>query len=155
MNEGFKLSDFEPIIREVIESGAEFTMKTRGTSMLPMLADGKDSVVLVRVTSSPRRGDVILYKRPSGQYVFHRIVAVRSDGYVLRGDNQTVNEYAVKSDSIIAVMTAYIKEGKRIEVTDREYKSYVKRLWLMHKKKLVRAYASSLRQRLSRKKGRE
>lgn len=151
MNEEFKLSDFEPIIREVIESGAEFTMKTRGTSMLPMLSDGKDGVVLVHVTTPPKRGDVILFKRLNGQYVLHRIVGVRADGYVLRGDNQTVNEYAVKSGSIIAVMTAYIKDGKRIEVTDDEYRRYMKRLWFIHKKKLIHGYASAVWRRLSHK----
>ena len=66
MSERFHLRDVEPLMREVIEAGGEFVMNSNGTSMLPMLSDGKDRIVLVRASLPLKRGDVALYKRKSG-----------------------------------------------------------------------------------------
>lgn len=145
MNEKFKLVDFEPIIREVVDSGGEFTMKTNGTSMLPMLSDGNDVVVLVKPGEKLRRSDVIFYKRQNGQYVLHRIVGVHRGTYVLRGDNQIVNEHGVKPEQIIAVMRAYIKDGRRIDVESAEYKRYLKRLSFIYCGKLLKSSASHVK----------
>ena len=89
----------------VINTGGEFKMISRGTSMLKI-------------------GDVPLYIRENGEYVLHRIIKVRKDGYVLRGDNQTVSEYPICENQIAGVLTAYIKDGKRIECTDLKYRIY-------------------------------
>ncbi|MBQ7822157.1 MAG: S24/S26 family peptidase [Clostridia bacterium] len=150
MNEKFRLADFEPIIREVVGSGGEFTMKTHGTSMLPMLSDGNDSVVLVSVPEKIVRGDVIFYKRENGQFVLHRVVGKRKDGFVLRGDNQIINEYGVGYDTVIAIVTAYIKNGKRIDVTDEEYKKYVRTLDGKYRAKIAHSLAARVKNKLCR-----
>lgn len=148
MSEKFKLCDFEPIIREVVQSGGEFVMKTHGTSMLPLLSDGGDGVVLVN-KGDLKVNDVVFYKRESGQYVLHRIVGKRADGFVMRGDNQIVNEYGVKNDNIIAVMSAYVKNGKRIDVNDADYKKYVSRLGGMYRKKRSAARILKIKRKLN------
>lgn len=148
MSEKFRLSDFEPLIREVVESGGEFTMKTRGTSMLPMLSDGGDSVILVKAPEKLLCGDVAFYKRANGQYVLHRVVDVRDDGYVMRGDSQIVNEYNVAHESVIAVMKAYIKDGKRIEADDSEYRKYVRTLEGKYRMKLCRVFAAQTKNKI-------
>lgn len=148
MSEKFKLCDFEPIIREVVQSGGEFVMKTHGTSMLPLLSDGGDGVVLVN-KGDLKVNDVVFYKRESGQYVLHRIVGKRADGFVMRGDNQIVNEYGVKNDNIIAVMSAYVKNGKRIDVNDADYKKYVSRLGGMYRKRRSAARILKIKRKLN------
>ena len=147
MSEKFRLSDFEPIIREVVESGGEFVMKTHGTSMLPLLHDGSDSVVLAS-KSYFEIGDVAFYKRPNGQYVLHRIVGKRADGFVMRGDNQIINEYGITSEHIIAVMRAFIRNGKRTDVSDADYQKYVSTLKLRYRKKKIRAFITSVKKKL-------
>ena len=149
-NEKFKLADFEPLIREVVESGGEFTMKTHGISMKPMLSDGKDSVVLVRVPEEIKLGDVIFYKRDNGQYVLHRVVGKRADGYVLRGDNQIINEYGVKKEAVIAIVKAYIKNSERIETDDKEYQKYVGTLKVKYRVKKAAAFAVRAKNKLCR-----
>lgn len=129
MSERFHLRDVEPLMREVIEAGGEFVMNSNGTSMLPMLSDGKDRIVLVRASLPLKRGDVALYKRKSGQYVLHRAVKIYPDAsYGMCGDNQYIIERGVTDDMIIAKLKAYIKAGKRIECAGLGYRFYVSAL---------------------------
>ena len=44
-----RLSDYDPLIREVLASGGEFRLYPHGTSMRPLLRQGRDSVSLRRV----------------------------------------------------------------------------------------------------------
>lgn len=44
MPETFSLAEYADIIREVLDSGGEFTLFPRGTSMLPLIVEGRDSV---------------------------------------------------------------------------------------------------------------
>ena len=147
MSEKFSLAELEPIMLEVLDSGNEFVMKTHGVSMMPMLSDGKDEVVLVKSAGKLNKYDVALFKRADGQFILHRVVGEDSDGYIFRGDNQIVNEHGVTDDMIIAVMIAYVKNGKRINVTDGKYKRYLKTIKSRYIKKrarnlLSRAYRS-------------
>ena len=144
MSEKVRLAELEPLIREVIGAGGEFTLRTHGVSMLPILSDGKDSVVLTSLPQKIRKGDVILYKKENGQYVLHRVVGVRADGYVTRGDNQTVNEYGVKHESVIAI----VKDSKRIAVTDKKHRVYVHTLGIRCFAKRFRAFLSKVKNKL-------
>ena len=120
----FSLDKLRGVMDSVINSGGEFKIISRGTSMLPMLRDGVDTVVLVKKPSILKVGDVPLYQRENGEYVLHRIIAVKKDGYVMRGDNHIASEYPILNDQIIGILKAYIKNGKRIECTDFKYRAY-------------------------------
>lgn len=120
----FSINKLRTVMDSVINTGGEFKMISRGTSMLPMLRNGVDTIVIVKAEMPLKVGDVPLYVRENGEYVLHRIVKVKKDGYVLRGDNQTVSEYPICENQIAGVLTAYIKDGKRIECTDLKYRIY-------------------------------
>ncbi|MCI8425930.1 MAG: hypothetical protein HFJ03_00045 [Lachnospira sp.] len=122
MNKEFKLKEYDNLIKEVIESGGEFRMYPKGISMLPILRQGKDSVVLVKPTFPLCRGQIIFYQRKNGQYVLHRIVGVGKDNYVLCGDNQTYREKGVTQDMIIAVVNRIYRGDK--EVSQKIHKIY-------------------------------
>ena len=112
----FDLEEYLPIISEVIESGGEFRLFPRGTSMLPLIRQGVDSVVLVRSIGKNRRGDVILYRRESGQLVLHRIVKAERNGtYTLCGDNQTQLEKGIRQGAVLAVVSAFYRGEKRVQ----------------------------------------
>ena len=97
-----------------------------GDSMMPLLREGKDLMVIEPRPEGPcKRYDAVLYKRPNGKYVMHRILKVRKDGYVLCGDNRWMREFGVQDDWIIGILTAVIRDGKTIPVTDRRYQRYV------------------------------
>lgn len=100
-----------------------------GDSMMPLLRQHRDLMVIEkRQPGRCKKYDVVLYKRPSGQYVLHRILKVRRDDYVICGDNRWRREFGVREDWILGVMTAVVRDGKQLRVTDRKYRLYV-RLW--------------------------
>lgn len=127
MSESYTYSMLESIITEKIEAGATVTIQPKGTSMLPLLRQGIDEVILKRPPEKLKKFDIPFYKRASGQFVLHRIVKVRKNDYVLCGDNQTEYEYNITDDMILAVVDTIIKDGKKIPVTDKDYLNYCKK----------------------------
>lgn len=122
-----QLDQLMPLIRESLALGQSVTFSPRGTSMLPMLRQGRDSVVLSPLPEELKRYDLPLYQRDNGQYVLHRIVAV-GETFTCLGDNQFQLEPGVRRDQMIALVTAFDRDGKRIEVTDPGYRLYC-RFW--------------------------
>lgn len=98
-----------------------------GISMMPLLRQGIDTVKLVKPTKPLQKHDVILYQRPTGQYVLHRILKVKTNEYYLCGDNQVFIEKGVKESWVIAIMEGFYREDEYIEVTNKEYLKYVKK----------------------------
>ena len=73
-------------IAEVLSKGEIVITGFSGTSMLPLLRSGKDKVVIEKVTEKPKCNDVPLYMS-GGKYVLHRIVKIKPQGYIIRGDH--------------------------------------------------------------------
>lgn len=112
LNKKVSLEELEPFISAQLAEGGSVTFTVKGTSMRPMLIGGIDAVTIVKPTEPLKKYDVILYRRANGQYVLHRIIKVKKDGYVCRGDNQTVKEYPVTRDRVVGVLTEYTHKGK-------------------------------------------
>ena len=55
-------------------AGQSVRFSPRGVSMLPMLRQGRDSVVLSPAPKQLRKYDLPLYRRDDGSYVLHRVV---------------------------------------------------------------------------------
>ncbi len=119
------LEELYPIMREVLDSGGEFSFITRGVSMMPMLRNGVDTIVLVKAPEKLKRFDIPLYRREDGSFVLHRIVGQNKDGYILIGDNQIVYEHGVKHGQVEAVAVAFIKDGVRYELGTFKDKLYI------------------------------
>lgn len=92
---------------------------------MPLIKEGRDLLVISRTDGRLKKYDVPLYKRDSGQYVLHRIIKVRKNDYVICGDNRYHKEYGITDRHIIGVLTAVIRNGKEISVTNRRYRLYV------------------------------
>ncbi len=86
-----------------------------GSSMYPFLHHRRDTVYLSKVTEPLKRGDMILYRRPTGRYVLHRIVRVGEKDYDLLGDRQTAIEPGVPKDRVLAIVTAVHRKGKLLK----------------------------------------
>lgn len=99
-----------------------------GDSMEPLIKQGRDLLIISAVNGRLKKYDVPLYKRDSGQYVLHRILKVRTDDYVICGDNRWQREYGITDRHIIGVLTGIVRDGKEISVTDKKYRLYV-HLW--------------------------
>ncbi len=131
MNENVKkvaLEELYPLIKEQLESGGNVKIPITGTSMLPLLVQGRDFVIL-KSCEKAEINDIIFYRRNNGAFVLHRIIGIDDKGYILCGDNQWVKEYGIKEHNIIGVVTEIHRNGKAINVGDKKYIKYYKR-WL-------------------------
>jgi len=152
MSEFYNYRELEPVIRETLERGATVTLLPRGTSMLPLIRQGMDEVVLKSVDRPLKKYDIPFYKRKNGQFVLHRIIDVKKDGYVLCGDNQLDYEYNVTDDMIIGVVCAIKRDGVEFKVDNEEYIKYCKRhlleIMIKRKTRRLRQLVSSVKRRL-------
>ena len=123
----FSLEELMPLIREQLKAGQSVRFSPRGTSMLPMLRQGRDSVVLSPLPERLKKYDIPLYQRKNGQYVLHRIVKT-GEVYTCTGDNQTLLEPGITREQMIGIVTAFYRGEKRCEVTSLPYRMYC-RLW--------------------------
>ena len=122
-----RLEQAMPVIKECLEKGCSVRFSPRGTSMLPMLRQGVDSVVLSPLPEQLRKYDLPLYQRENGQYVLHRIVRV-GDTYTCVGDNQFELETGLRHAQMIAVVTGFTRDKREHSVEEVGYWLYC-RLW--------------------------
>ena len=119
----FKLAEYEDTILAVLDSGGVFTLFPRGTSMLPLIVQGRDSAALARAERF-RRGDIVFYKRSGGEFVLHRIIGERDGTFTLCGDNQLLPEYGIKPEQMIARVEYITRKGKKLTPDSLSYRIY-------------------------------
>ena len=113
-------------IKDALEKEGVVITNPMGDSMYPMLAQGKDSIVVKKLCCPPKENDVVLYLRDSGKYVLHRVIKVLPDGYVIRGDNCCGNEYDIKDRHLIGVLVGFYKKDKYVDCEkSKAYKAYI------------------------------
>ena len=110
---------------EYLEAHGILTYSSVGTSMMPLLRQGKDLFTVAKKDSKRCKvGDVVLYRRPPEHYVLNRIVEVLPDSYVLLGDNCVNREYGIRDEDILGVMIAFVRNGKEHSVEEAVYRTY-------------------------------
>ena len=111
-------------IEDVLSLNRKYIGPTVGVSMLPLLKNRRDTVVIEAKTERLKPLDVALYKRGDA-YVLHRVIAVKEDGYIIRGDNCYADEN-IPEDWVIGVLTEFFRKGKHVFCTDKKYIRYAK-----------------------------
>ena len=151
--EEVRLDDVMPQIRELLAMGQSVRLYPKGVSMMPMLRQGIDSVLLSPVQGKLKKYDLPLYQRKNGQYVLHRIVKV-GETYTCIGDNQYAYEPGVRQEQLIAVVTGYYRDEEYRSVKSFRHKVYC-RFW--HKTRWPRRFfrwlCRGIKSRLTRKAG--
>lgn len=112
-------------IEDVLEMNGRYIGPTVGVSMLPMLKNRRDTIVVQKKTERLKPFDVALYKRGDA-YILHRVLKSVEDGYIIRGDNCYSDEN-VPEDAVIGVLVEFFRKDKHFLCTDKKYLSYVKR----------------------------
>lgn len=116
-----------PLIKERLAAGQSVRFSPKGTSMLPMLRQGIDSVVLSPLPEKLKKYDLPLYQRADGSFVLHRVVKA-GDVYTCIGDNQFQTEPGLGHDQMIGLVTAFYRGVKRWKVSAAAYWIYC-RIW--------------------------
>ncbi|MBQ7661671.1 MAG: S24/S26 family peptidase [Clostridia bacterium] len=127
MRELVNLKTMLPLLEAALEGGSTFRFFPNGTSMLPMIEPGKDEVVLGAV-DDVRVGDIFFYRRPSGQYVLHRLIDMpRGGSLTFAGDGRYQSpEFGVQRAWLIAKLVAYYKDGVLCPMDTPAYRAYTR-----------------------------
>lgn len=123
------MAELAPFIEQAVSEGRDVRLTVTGYSMYPLLRSGTDDVIL-SPAGKIRKYDVVLFKRDNGSYVFHRVIKIKNNVLTLAGDNETVKEYPVSRESVIAVMKSFVRSGKIYETNELWYILYSK-IWLL------------------------
>lgn len=102
-----------------------------GTSMMPLLKEGRDRVELEPCSQERlKKGDVVLYKKNDGTLVLHRIIKTENrEFFTVLGDHQFKNAERVNKNQIIAVACGFFIKGRYVTEKTRWYRMY-KKIWL-------------------------
>jgi signal peptidase I len=127
-------------IEEGIKKNGYHLSTIVGDSMMPLLRNRRDTVKIVPVNDVLKKYDLPLYKRPTGEYVLHRIIKVKKEHYVICGDNRFLKE-KVPFDWVVGVTEMIYRDDREISVTNPQYIKYVKKIrrtfwWRRIKRKL-------------------
>ena len=109
---------------EQLEKYGMYVSAPRGTSMYPMIRQGKDVVEIQKLNRKPKRYDVVLYIRGESQGVIHRVLYWKNDICVICGDNCWQKEY-VQPEQIKGIVTKFYRKGKWHSLDEKKYRMYV------------------------------
>lgn len=137
-----KLETLLPAMEETLAAGGTVKLPITGTSMLPLLVQGRDFVILKKPESRLQKLDLPFYRRKDGAFVLHRIVKVEETSYTMCGDNQWAFEEGIEDGQILGVVTHIVRKGKEFPVTSKKYQRYV---CIWHKLLPIRKYLVKLR----------
>ena len=103
----------------------------KGTSMMPLLKEGRDRVELKPYCHERlKKGDVVLYKKNDDTLVLHRIIKTENgEFFTVLGDHQFNNDEWVNKNQIIAVACGFFIKGRYVNEKTQWYRLY-KKIWL-------------------------
>ena len=81
----FNNSEFLPEVVKMLNERHTVTLRLRGFSMRPFLEDGRDKALLTKPVTI-KKGDAVFAEVTPGHYVLHRIISIKGENVVLRGD---------------------------------------------------------------------
>lgn len=153
MNKSVELSQLYDVMVEMLDANGKVNFNPRGTSMLPMLHNDGDRVVIAKPKKYLKKYDLPLYRRDNGQFVLHRIVKKPVDGvYTTCGDNQWELEKNINHSQVIGVVTEFYRSNKHYYVNSIGYKIYC-RLWVfLRPVRRLKAFAGKILRYLKIKK---
>ena len=115
-------------IEAELKTNGVYVSTTAGVSMKPMLRNRRDRVVLLPIGDKVlKRWNLPIYRRPDGKYILHRVIAVKDDHYVIRGDNTYQKEYVPK-EWILGYVSEFYRGKKHVLADGKGYRFYAA-LW--------------------------
>lgn len=142
-------------VEDAVRKGQSVIIAGTGDSMRPFIRPETDKLLLAPLPARALLpGDVVLYRRPGGEAVIHRIFRVRGDSYDMLGDNQLLIEQNVPRACVIAYVKEVIRPDGALDCdTDEERRRAVRTMRdRLHPKKdhLLRRCARAAKRRAAR-----
>lgn len=117
-------------IEQCLQELGYVVLPIQGTSMWPLLREGKSRVQIASMEGQPlRKGDLVLFKREDGTLVLHRIIKSKERGiFLVCGDHQWRQLESIREDQIRGVAQGFYTNGNYIDDTTGWYRIY-KKIW--------------------------
>jgi len=117
---------------EVLHATGKLAYTNVGVSMLPLIREGRDVMIIQKLTRPPKKYDAILYKRPwitgRGAYILHRVIRINANGTLYtRGDN-CLDKELVHPENVLGILTSLHRGSRTISCNATNYRLFV-RLW--------------------------
>lgn len=97
-----------------------------GNSMLPLIRQGKDLMVIVPKPQRRLRPLEAIFYRRGEKYLLHRVFWRRKNDYLIGADNRIFAEKGITDDAIIGVLHAILRNGKtELPVHSFPYQAYL------------------------------
>jgi len=129
------LKEYWELIELSIANGGEFRLYHKGISMMPLLRQGVDSVVLVS-PDNIKKYDIVMYRRDNGDMVMHRIVKMKSNQLTMCGDNHFELEKGIRPEQVLAKVKGIYRGEEYVDIeNNKRYKKYLKKLPFIRWKK--------------------
>lgn len=104
-------------------------MRAKGNSMLPLIRDGKDEIVLEKPNKqSFQKGRLLLVQLADKRYLLHRVKKIDDTHILLQGDGNLSILESCNRDDVIAEATTVIRSGKAIKTGSFKWNLY-RYLW--------------------------
>lgn len=112
-----------------LEAGQLVRFRVKGTSMTPLLRNGKEEVVVYPCTTDgPKCWDVVLF-RYHGHYVLHRIIRCTGSSFVLQGDGVWASHEECRMEDVTGVVRQVIRPSGKVVCTSSLSWRWKSRLW--------------------------
>jgi len=109
---------------EELEKHGFYLSVPKGISMKPMILNQEGICEVHKLEGMAKRYDLVMYVRPNGQGVIHRVMHVREKEYVILGDNCWRLEH-VPHDWVKGIVKRFYRKGKWYDVNNFWYLVYV------------------------------
>ena len=101
------------LMSDILERGLPFRFRSKGDSMIPFIKDG-DLVTVFPTKGSLMLGDIgVFINRMTDNPVVHRVVRVKDEGYVFKGDAAMCPDGLVPADQVLGIVKRIERSGRR------------------------------------------
>lgn len=98
-------------VTALLAKGKTVTLRAKGNSMYPFIQEERDEIVLERCTEI-QKGEIVLVRLATGQYVLHRIIRAENENIWLMGDGNVHASETCKRTDIAGKVTCILRKGK-------------------------------------------
>ncbi len=101
-------------VARLLSQGHLVTLRGKGRSMFPFIADGRDSVVLQK-TADLATGDIVLAQIEGKGYVLHRIYKTEGEWLTLMGDGNLRATERCRRKDVLGKAVSILRGGRTVD----------------------------------------
>ena len=119
---------FFNFVEEEIAKGKNVRFRVKGFSMLPVIRNMRDDVILYPCKPDELKPlDIVLF-RFNGRHILHRIIRMDEDKFIIQGDGIYAFQEFCTKDDIVGKVEFIIRGDRQISVHSKAFTRYSK-IW--------------------------